>query len=273
MKSVDVDAKYVILAASTLENTRLLLLSAKGGLANSSGTLGHYMMDQVGGGGVTGILPKLKGGPARLDDGKSAGITIPNFQNIERKTERKDFIRGYVMNATGGQTEYPQFAASAARLWLGVEEGSEEPLRRAGAHLERRRGDARAQGELRRTRSGSEGSLGHSGAARSTSRTATTTTSSSTISSSGPKNCFARPAGKRCPAPLRRRLSGRPGSPDTPAAAQVAGARRCDGSGRESAGAVRASPARGGRATRAGTAARRVAATRAARSTRQARRA
>jgi choline dehydrogenase-like flavoprotein len=112
MKSVEVDAKYVILAASTLENTRLLLLSAKGGLANSSGTLGHYMMDQVGGAGVSGFLPKLKGGPSRLDDGKSAGITIPNFQNIDDKTQRKDFIRGYVMNATGGQTEYPQFAAA-----------------------------------------------------------------------------------------------------------------------------------------------------------------
>ncbi len=112
MKPVDVDGKYVILAASTLENTRLMLLSAKGGLANSSGLLGHYMMDQIGGGGVSGILPKLRGGPARLDDGKSAGITIPNFQNIDKKTARKDFIRGYVMNATGGQTEYPQYAAS-----------------------------------------------------------------------------------------------------------------------------------------------------------------
>ena len=112
MKPVDVDAKYVILAASTLENTRLLLLSAKGGLGNSSGTLGHYMMDQVGGGGVNGILPKLKGGPSRLDDGKSAGITIPNFQNFDKNSQRKDFIRGYVMNATGGQTEYPIYAAS-----------------------------------------------------------------------------------------------------------------------------------------------------------------
>jgi len=112
MKSIDIDAKFVILAASTLENTRLMLLSAKGGLGNSSGLLGHYMMDQVGGGGVSGILPKLKGGPSRLDDGKSAGITIPNFQNIDKKTARKDFIRGYVMNATGGQTEYPQYAAS-----------------------------------------------------------------------------------------------------------------------------------------------------------------
>jgi choline dehydrogenase-like flavoprotein len=112
MKAVDVDAKFVILAASTLENTRLMLLSAAGGLGNSSGLLGYYMMDQVGGGGVSGILPKLRGGPARLDDGKSAGITIPNFQNIDKKTARKDFIRGYVMNATGGQTEYPQYAAS-----------------------------------------------------------------------------------------------------------------------------------------------------------------
>jgi choline dehydrogenase-like flavoprotein len=111
MKPVDVDAKYVILAASTLENTRLLLLSAKGGLANSSGTLGQYMMDQVGGGGVSGILPRLKGGASRLDDGKMAGITIPTMQNYDEKSQRKDLIRGYVMNATGGQTEFPDFAA------------------------------------------------------------------------------------------------------------------------------------------------------------------
>lgn len=112
MKSVDVDAKWAILAASTLENTRLMLLSAKGGLANSSGTLGQYMMDQVSGGGVFGFLPVLKGGPSRLDDGKAGGITIPTFQNYSKKTLRKDFIRGYVMNASGGQTEYPQFAAN-----------------------------------------------------------------------------------------------------------------------------------------------------------------
>jgi choline dehydrogenase-like flavoprotein len=111
-KSVDVDAQYVILAASTLENTRLLLLSAKGGLANSSGTLGQYMMDQVSGGGVSGILPTLKGGPSRLDDGKAGGITIPNFQNVSPQTLRKDVIRGYMMNATGGQTENVTFAGN-----------------------------------------------------------------------------------------------------------------------------------------------------------------
>jgi choline dehydrogenase-like flavoprotein len=111
-KTVDVDGKFVLLAASTLENTRLLLLSAKGGLANSSGTLGQYMMDQLSAAGVTGYLPKLKGGPSRLDDGKLAGITIPNIVNFDGKSARKDFIRGYVMNATGGQTEYAAFAGS-----------------------------------------------------------------------------------------------------------------------------------------------------------------
>lgn len=111
MKSVEVDAKYVILAGSTLENTRLMLLSAKGGIGNSSGVLGHYLMDQVGGAGVFGFLPQLKGAAIRNDDGKSSGITIPNFQNIDKKTARKDFIRGYVINATGGATEYPMFAA------------------------------------------------------------------------------------------------------------------------------------------------------------------
>jgi choline dehydrogenase-like flavoprotein len=88
----------------------LLLLSANGGLANSSGTLGQYMIDQVSAAGVTGFLPKLKGGPSRLDDGKSSGITIPNRLNFDKQSARKDFIRGYVMNATGGQTEYPLFA-------------------------------------------------------------------------------------------------------------------------------------------------------------------
>jgi choline dehydrogenase-like flavoprotein len=39
-------------------------------------------------------------------------MTIPSFQNYDEKTQRKDFIRGYVMNATGGQSEFPQYAAA-----------------------------------------------------------------------------------------------------------------------------------------------------------------
>ena len=138
MKSVDVDAKYVILAASTLENTRLMLLSAKGGLANSSGTLGHYMMDQVGGGGVSGILPKLKGGPSRLDDGKSAGITIPNFQNIDEKTAAQGFHPRLRDERHRRPDRVSAVRGVAAGLRFGMEEGSEEPLRGAGARVDTR---------------------------------------------------------------------------------------------------------------------------------------
>ena len=70
------------------------------------------MMDQVGGGGVSGILPRLKGGPAGSTTGSRRGSRFRTSRTSTQKTQRKDFIRGYVMNATGGQTEFPQFAAN-----------------------------------------------------------------------------------------------------------------------------------------------------------------
>ncbi len=111
-KTVDIDARYVILAGSALENTRMLLNSAKGGLANSSGVLGQYLMDQISGAGVTGFLPILKGAAIRNDDGKASGLYIPNFQNVKSKNSK--FIRGYAMSASGGATEFPYFALSTA---------------------------------------------------------------------------------------------------------------------------------------------------------------
>ncbi len=106
---VEVEARVVILAGSSLENTRLLLNSARGGLANNSGVLGHYVMDQISGAGVGGFLPPLKGSPIRNDDGKSSGIYIPNYQNIDKPNGK--FIRGYAMSATGGAMQYPAFAS------------------------------------------------------------------------------------------------------------------------------------------------------------------
>ncbi len=59
-RPIEVEAKIVVLAGSALENTRLLLNSRNGGLANSSGVLGQYLMDQISGAGVSGFLPVLK---------------------------------------------------------------------------------------------------------------------------------------------------------------------------------------------------------------------
>ena len=54
-------AKVVFLCASTLESARILMNSATAefptGLANSSGELGHNLMDHIMHGGASGIIP------------------------------------------------------------------------------------------------------------------------------------------------------------------------------------------------------------------------
>ncbi|MBV9155694.1 MAG: GMC family oxidoreductase, partial [Acidobacteriaceae bacterium] len=109
-RAIEIEARAIVLAGSSLENTRLLLNSAKGGLANSSGVLGHYLMDQIGGAGVSGFLPVLKGTPIRNDDGKLGGLYIPNFANIGLRPASGNFIRGYAMSASGGAAQFPTFA-------------------------------------------------------------------------------------------------------------------------------------------------------------------
>ncbi len=108
-RPMEIEARVVILAGSSLENTRLLLNSQKGGLANSSGVLGRYLMDQLVGAGATGYLPQLKSTQIRNDDGKMAGLYIPNFSNLSAQKNAR-FIRGYAMSASGGAAMFPAFA-------------------------------------------------------------------------------------------------------------------------------------------------------------------
>ena len=58
---VEVSARAVVLCAQSLESTRILLNSATrqhpAGLANSSGVLGHYLMDHHASAGASGALP------------------------------------------------------------------------------------------------------------------------------------------------------------------------------------------------------------------------
>jgi glucoside 3-dehydrogenase (cytochrome c) catalytic subunit len=92
----EVRAKVVVLSASTLESTRILLNSKSSaypnGLANSSGVLGHYLMDSARGGGASGILPMLAG--VRDTPGhRPTQILIVRYRNVD--TKHPDFIRGY----------------------------------------------------------------------------------------------------------------------------------------------------------------------------------
>ena len=64
----EVHGRAVILCAQALESVRILLNSANpqypAGLANSSGVLGHYLMDHITGGGASGQLEGLPGKPS-----------------------------------------------------------------------------------------------------------------------------------------------------------------------------------------------------------------
>jgi len=112
----EVMANLVILCASTLESTRILLNS--NGLANSSGVLGHYLMDHVMGGGASGTLPMLKNvADTRAD--RPNGIYIPRFRNVG--TKYGAFIRGYAFQGSAHESKWahaygmPGFGASFKR--------------------------------------------------------------------------------------------------------------------------------------------------------------
>lgn len=105
-KDYEFYGKTVVLCASTLESTRILLNSKSRqhpeGLGNSSGVLGHYLMDHVFPIGVRGIAPQLRGQAYDYSDGRANGIYVPKFRNVFDKSQ--NFIRGYGMqgNVTMG---------------------------------------------------------------------------------------------------------------------------------------------------------------------------
>lgn len=109
--------KIVIVAASTLESTRLLLNSKSrqhpNGIGNSSGVLGHYLVDHFGGIGASGVFHTLAGRDAVNEDGKAAGLFVPRFQNLNKETKNAKFIRGYGFECSAGMGMSP---SSARRL-------------------------------------------------------------------------------------------------------------------------------------------------------------
>jgi choline dehydrogenase-like flavoprotein len=103
-KSYQVKAKIVVLAASTLESARLMLLSKSStypnGIGNSSGHVGHNFCEHVMGPSVTGLMKEQIGKPRTLDDGRPGGFYIPRFRNVDSK--QPNFIRGYGFEGGSG---------------------------------------------------------------------------------------------------------------------------------------------------------------------------
>jgi len=102
----EVNARAVVLCAQSLESVRILLNSAdtqySNGLANSSGVLGHYLMDHITGGGASGEFPELASKPAMSQPQNPAGMYVARFRNIPGVPKSKDFLRGYGYEGGGG---------------------------------------------------------------------------------------------------------------------------------------------------------------------------
>jgi choline dehydrogenase-like flavoprotein len=108
--TLEFHAPLFFLCASTLESARILLNSATpefpAGLANSSGELGHNLMDHIKGGGATGIIPGFEN---QHSFGNRPNIAyMPRFRNVNEKHSR--FLRGYGLQAYSDRQDWQRGA-------------------------------------------------------------------------------------------------------------------------------------------------------------------
>jgi len=94
----EASGKVVVLAASLVESVRILFNSRNRdfpqGLANSSGTLGRYLMEHVAFNDISGFFPQLAGRPSTNDDGSGEScLYIPRYNYGNKDT--KKYLRGW----------------------------------------------------------------------------------------------------------------------------------------------------------------------------------
>ena len=92
-----IQARIVVVAASTIDSTRIMLNSKSArypnGIANSNDIAGHYLTEQVRF-HMYGFVPELRGTKATNDDGIGGEhIYMPRFNH--RDGRKRDYLRGY----------------------------------------------------------------------------------------------------------------------------------------------------------------------------------
>jgi choline dehydrogenase-like flavoprotein len=102
-----IKARVVVLAASSCESVRILLNSRSprypNGLANSSGLVGKYIMDTVGG-ALGGQVPLLENLPSHSEDGAGGDhVYVPWWLYQEQKAGKLGFARGYHIEFSTGR--------------------------------------------------------------------------------------------------------------------------------------------------------------------------
>ena len=94
-KTTEYFSKLVFLNASTFGSTQILLQSAceafPDGLANSSGVLGHYLMDHHAGIGAVAGFSGMQ--DSYYHGRRPASVYIPRFRNVAQNTQ--EYLRGF----------------------------------------------------------------------------------------------------------------------------------------------------------------------------------
>lgn len=113
-KVTDYFARIIFLNASTIATTALLLRSVSRsfptGLGNSSGQVGHNLMDHFLGTGAIGFSDAFA--DSYYSGRRPTGIYIPRFRNRTGDEPRKDYVRGFGMQGAGGRAEWSQQGAA-----------------------------------------------------------------------------------------------------------------------------------------------------------------
>ncbi|HSM79451.1 MAG TPA: GMC family oxidoreductase [Bryobacteraceae bacterium] len=105
----EASAKVVVLAASALESTRILLNSRSRrfpeGVGGGSGVLGRYLMDHLTVEGAGGVIPALRSS-TRDPVGRPCGYIVPKYVNADSKFSDKRFLRGFYLAGDSRQELY-----------------------------------------------------------------------------------------------------------------------------------------------------------------------
>jgi choline dehydrogenase-like flavoprotein len=106
--------RLIFLNASTIGTAQILLNSKSArfpnGLANSSGAVGHNLMDHLSKAGARGVVPGLE--DQYVYGRRPTGTYVPRFRNLGAKVdERVGFLRGYGIQAGASRSGWNRGAS------------------------------------------------------------------------------------------------------------------------------------------------------------------
>lgn len=122
-------AKIIFLNASAFNSTWILMNSANErfptGLGNSSDQLGRNVMDHHLGAGASGRSEDF--GDRYYSGRRANGIYIPRFRNVDARSKRSDFLRGYGYQGGASRSNWQRLVAE-----LGFGKSMKEQMQEPG---------------------------------------------------------------------------------------------------------------------------------------------